>query len=63
MQIIRKFYEYVYAKKLGEVYDAPYDVILDDKNVVQPDILIILQENLHKINPHNVGPLLVLTPG
>lgn len=43
---LRKFLE---AHPLGLVYDAPFDVILDHHNVVQPDILVVLQEGRSKI--------------
>lgn len=32
--------------KLGQVYDAPFDVIFDKNNVTQPDILYISNENM-----------------
>ena len=35
---LRKF---VSENDLGEVFDAPYDVYLDDENVVQPDMMFI----------------------
>jgi len=35
--------------KLGQTRVAPYDVFLSPKNVFQPDICFILNENLHKI--------------
>jgi Uma2 family endonuclease len=38
-------WNYVREKSLGEVYHAPIDVILDEKNIVQPDILFISNEN------------------
>ncbi len=34
-------YEFVRKHDLGTVLDAPLDVILDDENVVQPDIIFI----------------------
>lgn len=34
---------------IGEVFNAPYDVILDDKSIVQPDILLVLNNNKDKI--------------
>ncbi len=47
----------VYSGKLGEVYDAPIDVILDDNNVVQPDIIYIAQENKNIIKEKGIyGP-------
>jgi Uma2 family endonuclease len=37
--------DFVYSKKLGEIFHAPCDVILSDNVVVQPDILFISNEN------------------
>jgi len=42
--------KYIETLKLGEVFNAPFDVILDENNVVQPDILFICNENAHKIS-------------
>jgi Uma2 family endonuclease len=33
-------------RSLGEVYDAPFDVILSDTNVVQPDLIYVASERL-----------------
>ena len=43
--------KYVVENDLGEVFDAPCDVHLDDENVVQPDILFISKDRLmsHRI--------------
>jgi len=35
--------------KLGKIFDAPFDVIIDENNVVQPDLLFISNENLPKL--------------
>jgi Uma2 family endonuclease len=32
---------HVESRKLGEVFFAPVDVVLDDKNVVQPDLVFV----------------------
>ena len=48
---LRKF---VTENNLGEVFDAPYDVYLDNENVVQPDIMFISKERLHIIGEKNV---------
>lgn len=37
--------DFVEQRQLGEIFDAPFDVILDKNNVVQPDILYISNEN------------------
>jgi Uma2 family endonuclease len=35
--------------QLGKIYDAPFDVIVDENNVVQPDIIFISNQNLEKL--------------
>ncbi len=42
-------WEYVKKNDLGQVLDAPFDVILSDTVVVQPDIVFISNENLKNI--------------
>ncbi len=39
---------------LGEVFSAPYDVVLDNENVVQPDILFVSKERQHLITEKNL---------
>lgn len=44
-------WQYVKEKALGKVFYAPVDVILDEENVVQPDIVFVSEANakiLHK---------------
>ena len=50
-----EFVKFVEGKKLGEVFDAPCDVILDEENVVQPDIMVILNKNLNIIKEKNIS--------
>jgi len=50
-QVISRNLEYILLKYLdenpiGEVYDAPFDVYLDDYNVFQPDIIVVLNDRL-----------------
>jgi Uma2 family endonuclease len=40
---------YVYKKDLGEVFDAPFDVVLDDNNIIQPDLLFISKSQFSQI--------------
>ena len=40
---------YLRKKKIGEVRITPYDVHFSKQNILQPDILFIKNENLHKI--------------
>ena len=49
--VVRKF---VTENNLGEVFDAPCDVYLDDENVVQPDILFVSKDRLDIIGEKNV---------
>ncbi|MBX2819393.1 MAG: Uma2 family endonuclease, partial [Rhodothermaceae bacterium] len=39
---------------LGRLYGAPFDVILSDHNVVQPDLLFVSKERLSIITEKNV---------
>ena len=45
---------FVEENELGEVFIAPYDVVLDDFNVVQPDILFVSNERAHIITDLNI---------
>ncbi len=47
---------------LGVLYDAPIDVQLSDFDIVQPDLVIVLNENIRKITPTKikVAPHLVV---
>ena len=48
---------FVRENDLGEVFYAPIDVYLDNKNVFQPDILFISKERLNIIGEKNIeGP-------
>lgn len=40
-----KLSNFVNQNQLGEVLDAPLDVYLDDKNIFQPDIMFLSNEN------------------
>lgn len=45
---------FVKENKLGEVFHAPYDVVLDNFNVVQPDILFVSNERARIITDLNI---------
>ncbi|MDO8141240.1 MAG: Uma2 family endonuclease [Candidatus Brocadiales bacterium] len=49
--VLRKF---ITENNLGEVFDAPCDVYLDNENVVQPDILFISKDRLDIIGEKNI---------
>ena len=45
---------FVKAMKLGKIYFAPFDVILSDANVVQPDLIFVSSERSHIVTEDNV---------
>ena len=47
-------FQYVRAKNLGVILDAPYDVVLSQENVVQPDILFVRKERTGIIGELNL---------
>lgn len=46
--------QYLETHPVGELYHAPFDIILSNENVVQPDIIIILNQRKGIINTKNV---------
>jgi Uma2 family endonuclease len=53
-ELFKRIEAHVAARKLGKVYYAPVDVILDAENVVQPDILFIAKAHLSIIQRRGV---------
>ena len=53
LAIVRLFDDYI-AKRGGLVLTAPLDVVLDDFDVVQPDVLFFRAERRHLVRPHAV---------
>ena len=45
---------FVKLHNLGRVYHAPFDVVLSDTDVVQPDLLFVSRERLHIITEDNI---------
>jgi Uma2 family endonuclease len=45
---------FVEENDLGEVYFAPFDVVLSDTNVVQPDVIFVSRERLGIITHANI---------
>lgn len=45
---------YVSARRLGEVFVAPYDVILSDTTIVQPDIVYVATDRLGRISERGI---------
>jgi len=57
-----KLVQFVAENRLGEVYHAPFDVVLSDWDVVQPDLIFVSNARAHIITPANIqgGPDLVV---
>ncbi len=49
MKFILKFPFFLRKNTIGKIRIAPYDVHFSKQNILQPDILFIKNENLHKI--------------
>lgn len=49
-----KLFNFASENNLGRVYVAPFDVVLSDVDVVQPDLLFVSDEQGHIITPENV---------
>jgi Uma2 family endonuclease len=45
---------FVQEHGLGEIFHAPYDVVLSEETVLQPDIIFIAKEQAHIITEDNV---------
>jgi len=49
--LCRFLYPYLRKTKVGKAYDAPFDVYLDDFNVVQPDVVFVAAGSACKLVP------------
>ncbi len=47
--------KYIDLRKIGEVFDAPFDVVLSDEIVLQPDIFFISNEQSKIITENNIS--------
>jgi len=61
-------FNYLERNPIGTVLTAPCDVLLSDVDVLQPDLLVVLQDGLARITDKNVqGPpdlvIEILSPG
>jgi len=53
VNLVRLLDSWVQAQKLGVVLVAPFDVLLSDYDIVQPDVLFISNENRGILNEKN----------
>ncbi len=52
--LLVEIFLFLKKNKIGKVFGAPYDVILSQDNVVEPDIIFISNDNLEIITEDNV---------
>ena len=52
--LVSRMFTFADDRELGKVLHAPYDVILSDTDVVQPDILFVSNERAHIRTPANI---------
>ncbi len=67
-RLARQLQERIEDPGLGQVLIAPLDVRLSQVDVVQPDLMVVLQANLHRLGPQFLdGPpdlaIEVISPG
>ena len=43
--LLRVLQEYALASKIGEALSAPFDIVLDDRTLVQPDVCVMPMES------------------
>jgi len=52
--LVSRMFMFADDRDLGKVLHAPYDVVLSDTDVVQPDILFVSNERAHIRTPANI---------
>jgi Uma2 family endonuclease len=52
--LVHAFVGQITLKGLGRVYHAPFDVLISDDRVVQPDLLVVLNEDRAAVGPDGV---------
>jgi len=53
-ELFQLFYQFVNIDKKGSLILAPFDVILDENNVVQPDLLFVAKDHEDRIRERGV---------
>ena len=68
VKLVRALDDYLETSGGGHVYHAPFDVVLSNHDVVEPDLLVVLNNQLEVLTPQHVrgAPAIVveiLSPG
>jgi Uma2 family endonuclease len=53
-RLARKLADFVDANRLGEVFMAPFDVVLSDHDIVEPDLLFLSSQRANRLTEANV---------
>ena len=54
LRLASRMHAFVKEHELGRVLHAPYDVVLTDTDVVQPDVLFVSKDRYHIRTPANI---------
>ena len=54
LRLASRIHAFVKEHELGKVLHAPYDVVLTDTDVVQPDLLFVSKDRYHIRTPANI---------
>jgi len=49
-----RLFSFVDERRIGHVYSAPFDVVLSDVDVVQPDLLFVSSERMPRLTERNL---------
>jgi Uma2 family endonuclease len=54
VELVSRMHSFVKEKDLGRVFHAPFDVVLSDTDVVQPDLIFVSKEREQVRTPANI---------
>jgi Uma2 family endonuclease len=54
IKLLFEIFNFITQNSLGEVFTSPYDVVLDEYNVLQPDIIFVSKERAEIITEKNI---------
>jgi Uma2 family endonuclease len=54
IKLLSEIFNFITQNSLGEVFTSPYDVVLDEYNVLQPDIIFVSKERAEIITEKNI---------